>query len=522
MNNQSWRRVCSLASLVAAFAALNACAPNPGIGGIDTYAATTPESFTEARAMYLADSGEYFDAFGMHWHGAPVDDQRPLRQLLYPYQVNRGLDRDTDVLINELLKPAAAGAPAVQPVPGTGEGGTPPQERELTRAMQLKARGYSDKQIIGEYYVLHNQPLSVIVSKVTTPPQIDAEGNAVPGASAPTRDIAVILDILSKEKEQVEPLVVWYQRDVPAGDALNFENLIVYYNQAWDSKVPPYFRLRLLDVETEDNAATRRLLEQVSGAVGSFGAVVPHPALPFVQIGIEAGKQILGNRNNTVLMDYTVQFYSAEDRTAAGGADLGYLRKGHWIVVGKDARNDAEYWTRSFFMDQRTQRVYGGNENGEMRALGMPTILMTITTAESVVPTIVLDRSRELTKLLTADPTSQDFDALSNKLKTVTSGMRTYIASRRVQKEQNGEAMAGLVKVLQRHKTASERNASPDIAEDILSSSDIQIALLTLERTTGQSFSTVEEVLAWWPTNDQTHARFEFDPALGRSIWRSK
>jgi hypothetical protein len=500
--------VCRAVGLGCVVGALVACT-NPQIGGIDQYVATTPQTFAEARAFYL---GEPVKAGGGCNPGASAD----LRPLLRAYEANAAVWAS-------IQAQATAGA-ATGPQDGAGDGARKALvQQELTRRK----------------FVRHNEPLSVIVNKVVTP------------AGAGTRDVAVVLDILTRGDQRVKPLVVWYQRDVPGGKELGFENLLVYFDAAWDSKIPPYFRLRLIDVEAEDNRATRELLEGAGKLAGTFAGVIPHPIMPGVELGLEAAKQILGNSANKVLMDYTVQFYSASDRDKNGGADLGYLTTGHWIAIGLHRSQDAEFWRNPLFFDQRTLRTYSQESTESLLAaerplpaapapgdasavptgvtrrqtlrprLDAPVILMTVSTAESVVPTIVLDRSEELTKYLSDAPSKMNFDAMATSLGSLTSAMNVYIVKRRVEREQTADAMKSLMTLLMRHNQAISQTASDTDRLSKLSDGDVRLLLLTLEsQTLLRDKNSVADWVAWWNGKGQ-QGRYEFDATLDRSVWKA-
>lgn len=169
-----------------------------------------------------------------------------------------------------------------------------------------------------------NSHLGVIVRGVRLPEDMGGR-----------RDIAVILDIVTKASEPVTSMVVYYERDVPGGQMLNFQNLAVFYEDRWDGFTPPYFRLRVLDVKAERNARARDLLNRASNLGAAVTGLVPHPIIPAVTVAIEAAKLVLGNQRNQVLIDYQVNFYSLDQFRGSGRSDLGILAEGEWLVLGR-------------------------------------------------------------------------------------------------------------------------------------------------------------------------------------------
>jgi hypothetical protein len=388
--------------------------------------------------------------------------------------------------------------------------------------------------------VHHNDPLSIIVNKVVMPPY------------AGTKDIAVVLDILTRGDQRVQPLVVWYQRNVPGGKELAFENLLVYFDNAWDSRVPAHFRIRLISVERERNEATLELLNGVKTLAAGFQGMVPHPVMPGVDLGIEAARQILSHKVNTMLMDYTVELYAATMEDEAGGADLGYLRTGQFVALGLSRSGDAEVWRERHFFDQRTLRVYSEenlrslleaegkttpppdvarpqpvaidtqrhHEKTDRPRFHAPIVLMTVATAEAVVPTIVQDRSEELTKLLSQPPTKLDLDALASNIKSLESSVKVFVAKRRLDREQTKDAMEEVVDLLKKHQEGSGNMVGEDGQLHVLSSVDLSQLMLTLERQTGlRGFSGVEDWLKWWNVMGGKKGGFEFNDKLQRKLW---
>lgn len=479
-------------TVAAALAAtlLSGCV-NPQIGGVDRYVATTATTFSEARVLFVDNIVKGTDGY-----------EPGLRQLKFASEIN-------DEGLNQAFS------------------------KDGTNRAKAQAA-----------FVLHGQPLSILINKVTTPSFLG------------TRDIAVVLDILTQSTEKVQPLVVWYQRDVPGGRELAFENLLVHFTPTWDSKTPAHFRIRLIDVETEDNAATVSVLEKVEKLAAMFSGTIPHPIMPGVEIGLQAAKLILGNKSNTLLMDYTVEFYAAADAKSFGGADIGYLRTGQWIAVGLNRKIDAETWRTPKYFDRRTLRVYdaesltqlkegekateivappSGPVNTHLKSRGSrrprvdsPVVLMTVGTAEAVVPTIVQDRSEALVQLLASPPEKLNLDSLQNAVSSLNSSVKVFAIKRRVEKEQTTESMASLFDLLAKHNAAIDPTANDDAKLHKLSDSDLHLLLLTLERNTTLSSPPTSAKLwhDWWVTGVASGpagktGSFQYDESLKRKMWKN-
>ncbi len=514
----SSRAMCVLGSLALAAVLIGPMGcTNPQIGGNDMYVATTARTYSEARAFYLSDPLEL----------GPTGVRPDMRQLLAPFQANELVEKA--LALNAANTPIAPGAPSTPQSRTTSN--TAPAAAMATGAQTsgccaspARAPAYEPPAPTLQLpkLVRHTNPLTVIVNKVVTP-----------GGSG-TRDVAVVLDIAIKEaNEPIAPLVVWYQRDVPAGKELAFDNLVVEVQEHWDAKFPPYFRLRLIDIKKEDNQSTLSLIGGVQKLANSLSTIIPSPAMPGVALGIEAAKQILGHQCNVVLMDYTVQFYAGDTKDQTGGADLGYLATGHWIAIGINRSQDSEFWRQNLYYDQRTMRVYSAEDLRRLlaiedsraaRAYGSqdsvvptgleglgtfrpridaPIVLMTVSTASTAAPKIAHERSKKLLELLQEDSASMDFDQLSTNLQSLSSSLNAYIARRRVERQQTYEGMATVMEILSRHKAASNPSASASERVFKLNDSDVSSLLLFLNEQTGQTDKHgVDAWLDWWEKGD--------------------
>src|SRR4051812_10123003 len=139
--------------------------------------------------------------------------------------------------------------------------------------------------------VLNGDPVTIVVNKVYLPDSLTDAKPRVGDAFTrkPSRDIAVLLDVGLKQGTDEQFIAVWYERGVLPGTPLSFENLPVFSQDAWNSDVPPYFRVRVVDVTTERDARTREFLTLASGVATGLSAFVATPAAGLaVSVGARA------------------------------------------------------------------------------------------------------------------------------------------------------------------------------------------------------------------------------------------
>lgn len=365
--------------------------------------------------------------------------------------------------------------------------------------------------------VSHGDPLSIIVHGVRIPDDMSQQ------LGQTTFDVAVILDIMSgTTASEANSLVVWYQTGVPAGQMLNFRDLLVYYDPAWDSAFAPYFRIRVLDVRalSADTTLTRTL-RSVGTLAATFSGIMPTPVMPGVSLAMDAAAQVLQRPQKQVLMDFSVQFYSEEQRRQAGG-DLGQLRRGSWIVLGRPESSFAttnalpaspvagaepeppastinrgpvpsDFWRRSLFVDQQTGQIQ--DTSGAL--MNVPYVLVTMSTAHSQVPSIVARRSDELIRLLSTAEGRASTTDLENQSRQLTSSVMTYVAERRLMRNRSVADVESLMSLLSRHLAAQK---SPDavLSDRLSNESERQILLLINRLSPGKSFASAERANAWW------------------------
>lgn len=372
-------------------------------------------------------------------------------------------------------------------------------------------RHYFEPPANKDSVVLHGQPLAVLISGVRIPEDLDRR-----------IDAAVVLDLYTgvKVEESRTSLIVWYQRNVGGGQMLNFQNLLVYADDNWDSAYPPYFRIRVLDVAAERNATTRQLLEQCSQLASALGPLVPTSAVPAVGIAMQAAKAVLGNQKNKVLLSYDVQFYSQHVVGQAGEADLGMLQKGTWLVVGRPQGTGASFWRTSMWLDRRTDEllrevvegekparvVLARTPDGKKECVPVPYVRMTVATAHQIVPSIVQERTQALLTLLTSPHAGQDLEeieSLGEKIKTTAD---TYVTIRRVRRFRSGDAMLDLVN---RIKNSVDKTR-------VLPDGDVAILVAEVERLAGKSMQGGPAVKDWWDSGGGKEGSF---PSTGEYKW---
>lgn len=330
----------------------------------------------------------------------------------------------------------------------------------------------------------HNNPLSVILQGVRLPENL-------PGG---TRDIAVVLDVHTSGDQGLMTLLAFYQRDVPPGQMLNFNNLLVYADPMWDSSNPPYFRLRVLDVKAERNKSTEALLSKISNLSAEIGGMVPHPAIPAVTAAIDVASLILSNQRNVMLLDYQIQFYNLNQISNAGGAALGPLLAGSWLAVGRIKEGKSDFWQKQLTLERKTDRLVIANESKEgatVMPVPVPYVSVALVKADAEVPKLVLDRSAELLSLLSTPSGKSDVDALESSAESLKSAIDAFTVERRLRKYRSVQDIQGLIDKL--------GNA------DKLNEHETRRLMYVLEAITPEDVRTGKSIpndwITWWNTN---------------------
>lgn len=309
-------------------------------------------------------------------------------------------------------------------------------------------------------------PLGVIVSGVRIPEDL-------PGGR---RDLAVILDVVTSTQSEPQSIVVFYQRDVPAGQMLNFENLLVYFHPEWDATTPPYFRLRIIDAYNERNSRIQSMLDRVGNLGAAVSGLMPHEIIPIVGVAQETAKLILANRTNRTLLDYQIQLYSTFQVAASGGADMGVLRAGAWVVLGRprhdsrdwplrprayaapqsrrtskpgcfpnNAPDPADFWREPLDIDRQTHQVLHV-ETG--RPVYVPYVSIIVSSANAQIPKHVMDRSADLVHLLSTTAGKSDTKAMEAALQSLTQSVEEFSLRRRLTRYRDMRDLELLIKTL--------------------------------------------------------------------------
>ncbi|KWU21889.1 hypothetical protein [Achromobacter xylosoxidans] len=272
-----------------------------------------------------------------------------------------------------------------------------------------------------------NAPLSIMMRSVEIPALKDAAGRKTAGIDGPA-DYVVILDVAARDDGSNQSIVVWYQRGVQPDQSLNFSNLLVYYVQRWDERVAPSFRLRVMDVTTERNAETLRALQRAQGVANGAASLANNPLVsPLVGVAFTAAELVLANQRNRMVLDYSVQLYSQSAVSQAAGSNLGLLKQGTYVVVGRPEGDSRAFWDKSLVYNTRTNQVFDG-----ATPLNVPTALVSVGTFESIVPKSVLEKSVALTSLLGKVGTSASIEQVSDAQERLQAALTAYTLGERL------------------------------------------------------------------------------------------
>lgn len=338
------------------------------------------------------------------------------------------------------------------------------------------------------------EPLGVIIREVRLPAGLKHK-----------RDIAVILDVVTAGEESVTSLVAFYQRDVPGGQMLNFQDLLVYYDPEWDGVTPPWFRVRILEVNSERNTRISNFLDECNKLTGGLAGVVPHPVLPSVRTAIEAAKLVLGNRKNKVILDYQVQFYSRAQVIGAA-TDLMPLRKGEWIVTGRARGENSSFWNNGFAVNVRTGRIHFANNNvpladDDPNFADVPYVSLALMSADAAIPKHILDRSQALLQLLDSPTERVNFDAMAESVSALNSAVQGYSLVRRIKKYRSTQDFMDLMNLITDYE--SKKQESEPLS---LRTPQIRELVNLAGELTGEYFGSSKEVYDWWTDKDKNNA----------------
>lgn len=277
------------------------------------------------------------------------------------------------------------------------------------RADEANARRWADLIEPHEYTntelaVKNGDPVTIIVNRAYLPTTLtDSSVNARKldsFRSDKTRDVAVLLDLGLKAGADERFIAVWYQRDVPPDEPLSFQDLTVYSQDSWDSGLPPYFRIRVVDVTNERNTRTEELLNQVGNLSATLSSLFGSPVSgAAVNIAKRAAQLVLANEKNRGLIDFTFQTFGAAQIEEAGGVPLAQFKKGGLIVMGQPAGTDNQFWEQEFQYDYKLRRV---QSRGAGTDVSTPFVFATVVTTEAIIPNVVKRRSEQITRVLTS------------------------------------------------------------------------------------------------------------------------
>ena len=334
--------------------------------------------------------------------------------------------------------------------------------------------------------IAHGSALSVILNSVTLPPPEMKDGKPV---NQGARDIAVVLDISTKTTGGSESILAWYQRGVTPDAPLNFSNLLLYFDPRWDARVAPMIRIRVVDVTSERNAEVREALGQVKQFTSSLGPILPTATQTVVSIANRAASLVLAGRQNKQLLDYSVQFYSEEQIASSYGSDLTPLKRGRVLLIGRPKTETSSYWHD--FNGQYDGETLLVNKTGS-GLVTSPVVMLTVSTAQTIVPTIVAARSSYLQKLL-VDAQQGDVTAVTAAGRSVWDGVRTYAVLEELRRSRDQAAVLAVY------------GAYKEDGEDTkLSSDDRALLRQALRDISACTLQTDEQIDTWWEDNKNT------------------
>ncbi len=332
---------------------------------------------------------------------------------------------------------------------------------------QLLSNLKAERATFESVMIQNGSPLSVVLRTVGVPR--DA-GDRLLIPNKKELDIAVLLDISTNSDAPVDTMVVWFQRGVKPGQTLNFSNILVYYEAAWDYRYPPSFRIRLVNVADVENKEIGEILSTISSSVGSVAAVVKNPLIsPLVQSAMTGAKLILSHAENKVLVDYTVQFYSSEFVQASDDIGITGLRSGSFIVVGQPAKFDGEkcfpekdnfrsFWDNRLYYKSFSGDVYFSSCStaDSLNKADSPFLTLNVTPAESILPKAVIERSIRLNQMLASYNSGSrlsDISELGNKL---ADSIMVYTATEKAKRYQRVSDIADALELAKDASLADE------------------------------------------------------------------
>jgi hypothetical protein len=284
---------------------------------------------------------------------------------------------------------------------------------------------------------VHGDPLSIIVNSVSIPIDANKEKDFnffSKKRRGSVRDIVVVLDVLAENQGASKPIVVWYQRGVLPGQSLNFSNLLVFHQESWDDRVPPLFRIRVIDVANEKNLEAREVLSDIANYGNTVALALQNPALsPVISTATRAASLVLSNKENKMLLDYSVQFYKSSFASASSSF-MTPLKTGSFILIGRKESllSDDEFWKKKFIYDHLNGNVYS-DTSGTRENMNSPVVVVSVNKEDMIVPPFVAAKSAYLTSLLT-DSTTKNLDQIKKESEEVNERISVYVLRERVRR----------------------------------------------------------------------------------------
>jgi hypothetical protein len=330
-----------------------------------------------------------------------------------------------------------------------------------------------------DYKPKHGRPLSIILSSASLPKAISG--------TPKSRDVALLVQFGSDAGGGDRTLAVWYQRGVPPDQPLNFGNLVIFHEPMWESRVAPFFRIRLIDVAEERNQEARAELAKVTAFSRAVGLFTANPLVdPAINAMSNAATLVLANGRNKVLLDYSVQFFSDEAADSAPAAGLTRLRKGSFLLLGRPLGMDRTYWRRNFEFDRQLQDIVEKDTTGKPAVIS-PFVQITVSDQEIVVPALVQRRSTAIQTLL-SNAGRENTEALTDAADSLAATVRVFVLNENLRRFRSSQALLAVYEAVD----------NEEVDKMSLSKEDLYVLYRVLTTVSGCSLFSKESVVAWW------------------------
>jgi hypothetical protein len=290
------------------------------------------------------------------------------------------------------------------------------------------------------------------------------------------------------------------------------------------------------------------MLDRVGSLGASIAGLMPHEIIPIVGVAQEAAKLVLANRQNRTLLDYQVYLYSSAQAAASGGADIGVLRAGEWIVMGRpladkpgskntqsaydkpqprltsetaargssaqagpraaaagkfdnNSADPADFWREPVVWDRRTHQLLHA-ETG--RPVYAPYVSVIVSSADVQVPKYVMDRSADLVKLLSTTAGKSDTDALETSLAALTKTVDAFTLKRRLTRDRDIQDLARLVQALKENippKSAVDRERWHAPLNESEQNDMMRFVNSIVQEKGGGPYLSPDTLAQWWDTS---------------------